>query len=184
MFKFCLGTPVLPAELDVFNHPPSSEPTCSEGNNEAVNNTKKSEETPEKKVVQSPTIEPSPRASASSNNASSSSSNRKSKDKPPINTPSKPSTNSQGPSETNGSRKSPGLKRIPDVMVVVKQAEKAIAAFGKVRKDLTTALLKPNRINEQDARFAMTALKLKYQEKRLAKSKPTSSIAVASKIKG
>ncbi|CAG7834068.1 unnamed protein product [Allacma fusca] len=156
------GTPVLPQELDFFNYPPSTESSSNDVSKHEE--TKKSEEPSEKSTAQ-----PEPVVRASS---SSSTNTKKEKSG---GTPAKSA-------QSDSNSKSPALKRIPDVMVVVKQAEKAIAAFGKVRKDLTTALLKPNRINEQDARFAMTALKLKYQEKRMAKTKPALSVAVASKL--
>lgn len=62
------------------------------------------------------------------------------------------------------------------------------AAVGKVAKNINTQppQISPSasRINEHDARFAMTALKLKYQEKRLANARPAKSLITMLTKKG
>lgn len=61
---------------------------------------------------------------------------------------------------------------------------------GKVLTKKVVATLAPqispsaSRINEQEAKFAMTALKLKYQEKRLANARPAKSLITMLTKKG
>lgn len=66
--------------------------------------------------------------------------------------------------------------------------KKCAGGTGKMvaKKTASTPQISPStsRINEQDAKFAMTALKLKYQEKRLASARPAKSLITMLTKKG
>lgn len=72
-------------------------------------------------------------------------------------------------------------KRKSSEELITKKSERDKLLKGKKTTLPPPLPQKPTHINEQDAKFAISALKLKYQEKRLANSKPSLS-SVATKI--